>query len=291
MIKDSYRNRLGSAIILLLFVLLNLACNTPDLNGHWHITSIKEGEKIMGSDYLTLDIYDDTLGTINKQVFLSWSHFGRIDFWKQEMLFGGECFVLEFKFTLQEEDLLLRQIAYTEPGEKQYIAKRCEANCCSQQEDYFSSTMLEIDLPQKLDSINAWEAGNTSRSLIYPLFFGLAKSSKKTKNRPIQFTIGRKDVEVHIDSIAMYEEEFLMYVPEENWKRLKRILYADKNTPLNKIIPVVKKYKALGIHKMLVALQAKDSKGNFTVWYQPIALSTIITANNPSITWGVFLGD
>jgi len=224
--------RIGK-IFLLLVVLFTVACTKPNLNGHWHITSIKE-DKIMGSP---------------------------IDLKKWEMLFGGECFVLNFKFTMQKEALFLRQIEYTQPGEKQFIAKRCAKNCCNQQQDYFSSTMLEMDLPQKKDSIGLWKAGNSPTSLIYPLFFGLAKN---TNDQSIRFTTGLKDFEVSIDSIAVYEKKFLVKIPEQQWKRVKRVIYADKNTPLKNIIPVLKKYQALGVHKMVV---------------------------NSSITWGDFLNN
>jgi len=207
--------RIGK-IFLLLVVLFTIACTKPNLNGHWHITSIKE-DKIMGSDYLTLDVYD----------------------------------VLNFKFTMQKEALFLRQIEYTQPGEKQFIAKRCAKNCCNQQQDYFSSTMLEMDLPQKKDSIGLWKAGNSPTSLIYPLFFGLAKN---TNDQSIRFTTGLKDFEVSIDSIAVYEKKFLVKIPEQQWKRVKRVIYADKNTPLKNIIPVLKKYQALGVHKMVVQI-------------------------------------
>lgn len=278
--------RIGK-IFLLLVVLFTVACTKPNLNGHWHITSIKE-DKIMGSDYLTLDVYDDTLGIINDQVFLNRGLAGPIDLKKWEMLFGGECFVLNFKFTMQKEALFLRQIEYTQPGEKQFIAKRCAKNCCNQQQDYFSSTMLEMDLPQKKDSIGLWKAGNSPTSLIYPLFFGLAKN---TNDQSIRFTTGLKDFEVSIDSIAVYEKKFLVKIPEQQWKRVKRVIYADKNTPLKNIIPVLKKYQALGVHKMVVALKAMDNNQKLTIWYQLINPLTILEANNSSITWGDFLNN
>lgn len=275
--------------IFLLFLLLYAACAQPDLNGHWHITAIKEKEKIMGSKYLTLDIYDDTLGIIKEQVFLNSGFTGLVNSKKQEMLFGGECLVLNFEFTYEEGVLYLRQLAYTEPEEKQFIAKRCDETCCDRQQDYFSSTMLDIDLPQKIDSIRLIEAEKHPSSLSYPLFFGVANNLKNVQDKSRKFTIGLKDFEGNIDSIARYDEQFLIKIPEEYWKRVRRVIYADKNTPLKNMIPVLKKYRELGIVKMLVALKEIDSAQNLKIWHHPIETLNLIEDANPLTTWEDFL--
>ena len=276
-------------ICLLIIILSTISCAKPDLNGHWHVKSKNEGELILGRHFLTLDIYNNTLGIINENVFLERNFDALVDFKKNEMLFQGECHVLDLKFKLNNKDLYLRQIHYTDSGEHQFVGKRCDEECCDKQKDHFSSTIYNFDLPQIIDTIGLSSILNIPRNLIYPLIFGFENEPSNKKNNQFKFTTGLKDFEIKVDEIEIHEEKFQIKIQEQIKKYLKRVILADKEISLKEMYPVIKKYSELGINKMYIGLRQSSKNKEVIIWIKQIELSKIIDEKNQEITWDEFV--
>jgi len=245
----------------------------PNLNGHWHIKSINPEEKIMGSKFFTIDVFDNK-ATLNKSVFRGPDFNGWVHFNTGEINFGGECLILNFTFEKQGDNLLLYQSEYSKDKKFEFIGKKCDKNCCDLQEDFFSSTDLYIDLPEIIDTLNLQDANVIHQYSVIPLLFGGQDNNKSTD----EFSFFMDKTEINSDSILVkFEEKNQMKLPERMRKRVSRIIFADKETPIKFIRESIRNYSKMKVQGFYIATKRKSIEEKFNYWLKRITLDELIS--------------
>ena len=279
-------------LLLFLLLLIIASCSKPDLRGHWHVEPI-DGEALLGGvDYFTIDIENDTFGLFNKYVFSSEGWGGYIDRQNQEFRFGGECLVINFRYKFEGEKLILNQTEYDKEYEKKFIGFKCDGICCDKQKEYFALSDLEINLPLAKDTSLLVNRPNQF-SLVTPLWFGKPKEYyQDIYGQDHVFTIRSLGALLlnKEEDIELAEEKFAIKVPENQRPRISRTIYADQNTPLKIIIPVLEKYQSLNKKRIYIAFREASTYPKLNLWYKRVDFNQIQKMKqHQELTWSEWL--
>lgn len=235
----------------------------PDLNGHWHLEyEGKDNEYNLTESWPTIDIREDTLAIIGLNVYGYGGIGGGLSYKENRMRFGAECLVIDFKYSFDGEKLhLLEEFEDTVDDEDiykytYYTAYRCDSICCDKQREFFFGTNVEIDLPV-LKSLK--DTVDINYSLQNPIFFGKPIATwQPSYGTNYKMVLGRRFGK--LEDIDLWEEKHKIKVPEHNWSEIKKIIYADRMTPMAVILPFIEKYIDRGDDKFYFA--TKESNMN-----------------------------
>ena len=265
--------KLFLAIILL--ATLSCASKQPSL-GHWHIHPIDDNKQQNTQEYFTIDVLNDTLAILNKDVYL---HTGGLEgfFDQKKQLFGfpGECFSNHFRYKVDGERLLLNQEAYDEKNDVKYIGVLCGENCCDKQEEYFIESNLTIDLPLAIDTSGLIKMPPHIAQFQTKLLFGHLKEQHPQNNDHAAFQFELDGQLVEMAEIAQREEWIVLTFPEAYRHRVIHVIYSDHKMPLAKLTPVLQKYQELGKTRMYLALREVVKSAPLQLWYQKVDLSQL----------------
>ena len=120
---------------ILLLCLLSSSCLHENLDGHWRLQSL-DPDKDLGTlqDFLTLDIYADSMVVLGRNCGDAQGIAGAIDYFRDRMIFGGEDIFYEFKYNHQGDFM---EIWMEENGKTYNLAAiRCDQECCITQKDF-----------------------------------------------------------------------------------------------------------------------------------------------------------
>ncbi len=246
------------AFIAFLFFMIGIIKMVPKepikLEGHWHLKKMEHGVESSENRFYTIDFMDDNIVVLDKGYGgISGSH----DSKSQSIHFGGECFMLNFFYSIEKDELKLFRWG-SETDDDYLLAVKCEQNCCDKQKDYFSYQDIGIDLPISKKEICFQQ---TEKSLENRMYFGLPKEANHSSTYPsYQLVLGERFSKV--EDIDLYIEKHKIKVAENKRNRIYRVIYADKNTPMETIIPVLERLKEIGEERVFFATRRKDmSKG------------------------------
>lgn len=102
-------------------------------------------------------------------------------------------------------------------------AVKTNMSLCDKQKAYFYHDPYEIDLPI---SRNEKTKKHEHRSLEFPFYYGNKKEN------------GLKDYLGLKDDFALRLEKFIIKVPEQQRPRIYASIYADKDTPIDSLLPL-----------------------------------------------------
>ena len=235
-------------LFLFLFFMYGIIKTTTkkpfNLEGHWHLTKIEDGDDSSIGLLPTLDFENDSLAILARHTeYGGWG--GYHDAKNQTIRIGGECFMAEFSYVINGNQLLLRHQEYNAKDDY-YTVKKCDENCCDKQAEYFYYQDINIDLP--ITTTTSCPE-NLEKSLGISYYFGTPKEG--LSNSKYQLVLGGKIS--NLKDIKLYIERHKIKVAENKRNRIYHVVYADKNTPMKKLIPLLNYLKNLGKQKVVLA--------------------------------------
>ncbi len=252
------------AIFLITFLVLFLAsffsCSTQEVKpieieqllGHWHLIDTERSTEYGLNQYYTVDFLEDS--TINFSSGLREDIPAYFIKSKNQIRVIGD-FGGPFEYSIDGD--LLTITSETDNGyHGNYIAQRCEGNCCDRQKEYFDILKIGIDLPV-LSQDNCIAQG--SRSLEIDFFVGFNQNQPKGLNT---YHLGLViDESFSEENLELFINNSLQSINKSYHKKAYALIHADKKVKIKKISPIVNQSKKLGIGAYL-ALRGEDySKG------------------------------
>ncbi|WP_367389182.1 hypothetical protein [Lewinella sp. LCG006] len=229
--------------------------NSEDLNGHWHIHKVGLEPSSFGA-YSTIDIEEDSLAVFDKDVFTDYGFGGVVDPKKQLMLFGGECLVLNFRYKLLDDVLVLNQMEYDEKNDITFVGKRCDHNCCDLQEEFFKNTIMRIDLAYHQDIDNLVTYDSMPSYLRRGVYVGKVKKAYyPCYNNDYIVSLGGQTV--GYEDLELWREKQLIKLPENKRSLIRVVIYADKNSPKDQLIDLINQLLGTNNEPIYLALQVE----------------------------------
>ena len=280
------------ALFLATIFLVGLGCSSkqPSLKGHWHVSPIETTEISGLAQSFTVDVLNDTLAILNKDVRASnWA--GYLDQKEQVFHFSEECFSGRLRYTFEAGNLMLHREAYDGSNTERFIGIFCSRACCDKQKEYFMESHLAIDLPVALDTSGLINISPRSDSLHIPLFFGRSKQVLQD-NPETNYQFELDGQLTSIEGIERYEELTLLSFPAAYRKRLIHVVYGDANTPLEQIFLVLKKYQELEKDKRIYVALRAGGTSTFQLRYRKLAFAELeLVETNQELTLADWLSD
>jgi hypothetical protein len=244
-------------ILLLTFLIYMVSCRGPELEGHWHLTRIGQGESSLIESYPTIDFEDDTTVCLGKYIGSYGRIYGYHDKLKKRMRFGGECLVVDFRYETRGRDLILYHERYDEEHDEKFLAQKYNWSDCDKQAEFFYGQNVTIDLPvifegQEFTKLTHGEPG-------MGIYLGIPFDKlQNTYGKEHKMVLGGKFSEVK--DLDLWEEIIKLKWFNPEGLRPKRILYADKNTPFEKIEAVIDFYYDQGVEEVFLALRNEETE-------------------------------
>jgi len=260
-----------TTLIILVWCLSSCTNEEGQLLGHWHIYGVGNNNPSIG-EYSTIDIRNDTLAIFNKGIFSDYSLKGSIDHENKTMLFGGECRMLDFRYRLVEDKLLLNKDRYDEETDISFVGKKCDSLCCDLQEDFFKSILLKVDLPScKEDKKSLKSVYGMKQSLLRSVYVGKIKRSYHHLY-PDEYMISLGGQEMGLEKVEEWRERCLIKIPENQRALSRSVIYADRHTPKAELIEVVETLLKSDDKPIYLAL--KNDRGKFEIMYLTLHSNT-----------------
>lgn len=237
--------------------------NIEDLNGHWHIHKVGLEPNSFGA-YSTIDIEDDSLAIFDKDVFTDYGFAGVVDPKRQLMLFGGECLVLNFRYKLLEDVLVLNQMEYDEKNDITFVGKRCDDNCCDLQEEFFKNTIMRIDLAYHQEVEHLISYDSIPSPFMREVYVGRVKKAYYSFYKDY-YIVSLSGQTVGAEELKSWREKHLVKMPENKRSIARVVIYADKNSPKDQLIDLINQLLLTDNKPIYLALQGNGQR--FTLGY------------------------
>lgn len=233
---------------------------TPETD-HWHLTRNDNKEKGILDLYNTLDFVSDSIAILGKNIMESEGFIGIYN--NNKIQFNDPDLKASFKYTSLSNDEL--KITNVDHGE--FIASKCDAKCCDHQLHYFYPNKVYLDLPiisqdEKYDE-------RIERSLEFSIYIGMSKDDIQ-KNLEANYKIAVFDEFRNFNELNLIEEEFRLKVPDIKTRRIYRVIYADKNTPIKLLEELINHLKIGNKKKIFLALRNEDSTNKINIYLKSI---------------------
>jgi hypothetical protein len=261
-------------VILLIISLVSCCKKDAELNGHWHFTRINRDAISAGLDHLAIDIINDTFAVLDKTRYGGMG--GYLNRKEKTIRFGGECLVLNFRHQLENDHLILNQEEFDQEGERIFIGIKCDSICCDEQEEFFGYSPVQIDLPTFKDTANLYAGRHWPMGYIISIEIGKVKKQYSNFNGE-EYKLVLSQKIASIQEMDLWEKVHLIKLPESKRHLSKTVIYADKSTPIEFILPILYKLKEMG--KKEVYFAGKESSRKFKIWYKAVNIekkSTIL---------------
>ena len=248
---------------------------TPTLRGHWHLEGIGPNSSFLGTEFLTIDFENDSLATLGKFKGGYGGIEGFHDSKDKTIRFGGEGIMINFEYEIDQEKLMF----YEKRHKKEdgiYTAFKCGHLCCDKQVEFFDGLNINIDLPILYE-------GNciTSEklSLQSQLYIGRPKENQiddlGLKHR---LSFGNKFAK--IEDLELWEEKHKIKVPDSFRDRIYNVVFADKDTPMSLIIPLIDYFKNQPQKQLFVAMRKVNTTEKVNICLIEIDFEKEISINN-----------
>lgn len=285
----------SSLIVISVGILIFTSAKEP-IVGHYHVHKIKKLSPIKFGEMIgTLDVMEDDsaffglgLSKFEKnRVFTQ-----KIDYKNNEILFGGECRILDFEFRTSDSNLLLRQIEYSSESEYDFYAEKCNLKCEEKESHYFSLIELEINLPRLNQSYQGNKLINESNfhpSQIIPIYFGIPKEDyQKHFGKKPRFRINKLDDSSMEEKIRIVDS---IAVAAEQLNKIEKYfaIFADKETPMDMIYQFIEMSKKKK-QRLIWGVVVENNDNQFNVFFKKLNLHKINRADFvETLTWEKFL--
>lgn len=261
-------------LLLIFGVTILFSCanhdNQNNLEGHWHVVDNDKSHEAF-LEFPTFDILNDTLAVLGKGMYGYQGINGYLDKVNQKLYFGGECFMSNFKYKIIDSKIHLAHLNDTLDNYK-YFATKCDEYCCDKQSEFFYSSNIEIDLPIKNDSFRNFvilDLWLQNKVLIGPPLASL-KNEYGTSSKLV---IGDKYSK--IEDLNLWEEIVKVKIPVQKRDSILRVIYADKETPLDEINPILEYWEENFEHrKTYLAFREYKTNKSLNLWYLEINSKT-----------------
>ena len=162
---------------------------------------------------------------------------------------SGEFFTFSTK---SENKILLR--TDNKFYKADYLLERISSTCCDKQVHFFQDVPAIIDLP--IISPNGIYESRKHLSLEFPVHIGEPKKEfRKELGKEHQIILKYKSSNVGMSMIDALEKNFKIKIPENKRPETKRLIYADKNTPVALIEEITNYYRLKNITKVYLVLR------------------------------------
>lgn len=255
-------------IPIVLFILF-CSCQkiSPVLTGHWHVQPSKE----LNENFIkTLDFVSDTSIFLNKGIRGYGGFIGYPDT-KIDRVRFGECLSFELSFELDGDNLVIEEHLYNRSNQI-HFATKCDDDCCDKQAEFFTDIPVQIDLPIAVDT--SLFQKQISLSLTGNLYFGQPHSFYIEKYGAT-YQLSTNNRLADTTDLPLFQEKHKIKIPEANRNKIRYCIYADKETPMDSIKPVLKYFKNHGQQEIYFAWQGADRLKEFGVLYQMIDLEQV----------------
>lgn len=249
-----------------------------DIPGHWHVYRYTSDSTSAFTQISTIDILNDSTA-IWDQFVQSRGMGGYVDKKAQTIRFGGECLMLNFRYSWEGEQLLLHQEYYDEEDPISYLAERCDENCCDREQEFFTYSPVEISLPVFIDTVGLLRR-IAEPSRISNIEFGLPKIKYAMACPPSKHRLILGHKFALVSDIDIWKLKHLIKLPEYQRTFWRAAIYADRRTPFWRLLPVLRQLRALGETEFYLA--GKANTNTFQIWYWPILLEELDLDWEPS---------
>lgn len=232
--------------------------HAPGLNGHWHLQDVNVSEQDHGQ-YELLDIENDTFAYWGGNGFGSYFRGTRINQEDQVLDFGGECWGIRLKYKLSMGELLLEELGRDENPILRYIGKRCNDNCCDEEQEFFRYSKLAIDLPLTDRTTNGLRYEDIEMSLARNAYFGKAKPNYAHVYGVDMAHIQLGDKVSSPEDLALWRAQHLIKLRESSRNQTFVILYIDANTSIKDLIGLIERIRATSNDQLYLALNTERS--------------------------------
>ena len=219
----------------------------PDITGHWHMRP----EVLTDSTYLTLDIINDSIAFMGENMIHE-ILMGQHNPDNNTLLFPGACGAFRFTYKSRGNKL------YLENYLENWVAEKCDTQCCNKIEDFTNEFKLKCDLPQIIKNANKFNIfEKDSNEGFENIMVGF---SKKPKNESATTDLKIElDGQIStIDDIGEWVEKRKSRVSEPRRKRMIYRLFADKNVSIEKLLEIKEQIVKQGVSKMVLVSLKKD---------------------------------
>lgn len=226
--------------------------NHIELKGHWHLSRIDPKERSLIDELPTIDFENDSIAILGKH-----QRHGGIggyhDSKNKTIRFGGECFTANFSYTIEDGKLNLTQTNYQNELDF-FSAKKCNKNCCNKQEDFFYGLNIQIDLP----TTNEMDCNISQyRSLENELYIGLPNQNLRADYGSVYKLVLNNKFST-IENLALWEKKHIVKIPQIKRDAIIKVIYADKETPMKEIVPILKYFKEKEEKNLFYAMRKKE---------------------------------
>lgn len=242
----------------------------PDIIGHWHLIPINE--EANNCSFYTIDFYESEhpIMNSNQRGFGNGGMRGYPNSNKHLIKFGPSCFSFFVNYYWEEGKLYFEEEKFDGQGGK-WLATKQNLNYCNLEKEFFNGMNFHLSFAQISDTLKLNKFDNLENlSLLQHLFF--AKEKTQIDSTPIVLNSGYK--KLTIDDLDMYCEMFEIKTPENSRHLINLLIYADKDTPMNIIAPVLKYYKEETDYEKLHFVLLEDQP-NFTTWVKTFNFTAI----------------
>lgn len=251
---------------------------TVTLKGHWHFENTDCHKTSLISALPTLDFENDSvaiLGKYQKDGGMGGYHnpIGKT------ITFGGECFMADFKYTFEADQLRIISEGYDGACALK-LASKCEPICCDKQAEFFYGKNIDIDLPiLAKEKIIPFENTYLENSL----FIGTpSEELKAIYGSDHRLVLGNNFATV--EDLELWEEAHKVKIPASKRAKIFTVIYADKNTPMKVIRPLFEYFEHKKEKEIYFAIRKADLTHGLSVSWQridnyPMGDSTEVLSN------------
>jgi len=231
------------------FILLGCTSNTPNLDGHWHLTH----ESGYPPEYGTIDISD---------TIIIWSQRENGDYYQSKVdkinkkLFHSFLYIpFEYNYKIRKDSLWLR----LEGEEKYKIFGVKVTSDCSLETDYFYNNIIDLNLPSIKKSS---EMDRNYFGVNFRLYLGKPKLFVKTTNGDsISLATAEKVVSLNYKELQLTNMKHDIKLPLNRREGISTLIFADSNVPMQKLDKSVTLQRLINSRKIFLVGKSLNEKG------------------------------
>lgn len=172
--------------------------------------------------------------------------------------------------------MLLEEIVSGDRDARRFIAERVDSILCDRQQAFFNSPYYTVDLPVR-NIADTTLLENTERSLNSRIFTGKSVWKGADFGKHILYLGSKKYERQDLD---LWDEKYKIKVPENRWKKIKYVVYGDKDTPVELLKPLFLWCKEKKIEQLYFAVREEATKHSFKIWLKPVSVAEIELNSN-----------
>lgn len=241
------------------FVLFSCQNKEVDLRGHWHIEPAT-ATGLVGMP--TIDFVNDTFALLGKGIHGIEGFGGTHEKDKKWLTFGPTCLSVSFRYEIIDEETILLHQEF-EKDNKVLTAKKCNTNCCDKQSEFFHDSPVDIDLPIAVSEICD---DLFQKPFQGQIIYGIPKQEFQKEFGDTARLLLNYEFSTTAD-LALWEEKWKIKAPDNMHGQMHKVVYVDKATPMQAILPLLKYYIEKEEYEIYFASRRADMSKGYRVCY------------------------